>query len=241
LNGTEKEYRLKKKIADLTKGLPAELAQQVEAQVLANDALEQRVKKQEERVQKLKDLFNSISQSVGAAIEDSIVAAIDSAVDSTKDLGQALQEIASSLLKDVGRMLLRTGINSLMPTFAAGGRPEVGRASIVGENGPELFIPDTAGRVDGSEAFNAARQAMTTSSAVQSSTAALDREQEQIEMMNNPSSLDVRFETYSIGGMDVVTRDEAMKISEQSAKKARAQVFADMRNKPATRAQLGIG
>lgn len=215
----------------------------LEGLAATKEALKANVKeaeKQLERQKKMEELVGSVAQRVGTAIEDSIVSAIDAAVDGTKDLGQALQEIASSLLKDVGRMLLRTGINSLMPTFAAGGRPEVGRASIVGENGPELFIPDTAGRVDGSEAFNAARQAMTTSSAVQSSTAALDREQEQIEMMQNPSSLDVRFETYSIGGMDVVTRDEAMKISEQSAKKARAQVFADMRNKPATRKQLGL-
>lgn len=32
-------------------------------------------------------------------------------------------------------------------TFAEGGRPPVGRASLVGEKGPELFVPDTAGRI----------------------------------------------------------------------------------------------
>lgn len=31
--------------------------------------------------------------------------------------------------------------------FAGGGRPPLGRASIVGENGPELFVPDTAGLI----------------------------------------------------------------------------------------------
>lgn len=31
--------------------------------------------------------------------------------------------------------------------FAAGGRPPVGQAALVGENGPELFVPDTAGTV----------------------------------------------------------------------------------------------
>jgi hypothetical protein len=29
--------------------------------------------------------------------------------------------------------------------FAEGGRPPVGRASIVGERGPELFVPDSSG------------------------------------------------------------------------------------------------
>ena len=31
--------------------------------------------------------------------------------------------------------------------FADGGRPPVGRASIVGERGPELFVPDRAGTI----------------------------------------------------------------------------------------------
>jgi len=31
--------------------------------------------------------------------------------------------------------------------FANGGRPPVGRASLVGERGPELFVPSTAGTI----------------------------------------------------------------------------------------------
>ena len=34
-----------------------------------------------------------------------------------------------------------------MDSFANGGRPRVGRASIVGERGPELFVPGTAGSI----------------------------------------------------------------------------------------------
>src|SRR5690606_39266497 len=36
-------------------------------------------------------------------------------------------------------------ISGLIPGFASGGRPRVGMPAIVGERGPELFIPDTAG------------------------------------------------------------------------------------------------
>ena len=32
-------------------------------------------------------------------------------------------------------------------SFANGGRPPVGRASLVGERGPELFVPDSAGTI----------------------------------------------------------------------------------------------
>ena len=31
--------------------------------------------------------------------------------------------------------------------FADGGRPPIGRPSIVGERGPELFVPNTAGNI----------------------------------------------------------------------------------------------
>ena len=35
----------------------------------------------------------------------------------------------------------------MIPGFANGGRPSVGRPSIVGERGPELFVPDRAGTI----------------------------------------------------------------------------------------------
>lgn len=38
--------------------------------------------------------------------------------------------------------------------FAAGGNPPVGKPSVVGENGPELFVPRTAGTVIPNDAFN---------------------------------------------------------------------------------------
>ena len=34
-----------------------------------------------------------------------------------------------------------------MSSFANGGRPPVGRPSIVGERGPELFVPNSAGTI----------------------------------------------------------------------------------------------
>jgi hypothetical protein len=34
-----------------------------------------------------------------------------------------------------------------MPAYANGGNPAVGQASIVGERGPELFVPRTAGTI----------------------------------------------------------------------------------------------
>lgn len=54
-------------------------------------------------------------------------------------------EGAGSLFGDLGSIFNADGFG--LPGFAGGGRPTVGRASWVGENGPELFIPDMPGRI----------------------------------------------------------------------------------------------
>ena len=72
----------------------------------------------------------------------------------TRTLGEA----ARSILQGIASDLLRLGINTLLksttlgifknlPTFAAGGSPPVGKPSKVGEKGPELFVPSTAGTI----------------------------------------------------------------------------------------------
>ena len=72
----------------------------------------------------------------------------------TRTLGEA----ARSILQGIASDLLRLGINTLLKGtgigifknltgFAAGGRPPVGRPSIAGERGPELFVPSTAGTI----------------------------------------------------------------------------------------------
>ena len=76
------------------------------------------------------------------------------AINGTRSLGEA----AKSIVNDLANSLLRLGINTLLkstgfgifsnlPGFANGGRPPVGRASVVGEKGPELFVPSTAGTI----------------------------------------------------------------------------------------------
>lgn len=88
---------------------------------------------------------------------------------------EELDKVAEAFLKDLARMATRrlitdplskaagdffSGIDlgtifssgpgsytGSMAAFAGGGRPPVGRASLVGEKGPELFIPDSAGTI----------------------------------------------------------------------------------------------
>ena len=98
--------------------------------------------KEQEEIQKVKDLYDSIASS----IETGLVDAIEGAINGTKTLG----DVARSVFAQIQRSLIQFGVNAFLggigiPGFANGGRPPVGRASIVGEKGPELFVPDRAG------------------------------------------------------------------------------------------------
>ena len=110
---------------------------------LSDDDLEKQLK-QISNLEKVEALY----QQIGSAIEDGIVDALEGAINGTKTLG----EVANSVFAQIQRSLLQFGVNSLLgaigiPGFANGGRPPVGRASIVGERGPELFVPDKAGTI----------------------------------------------------------------------------------------------
>jgi len=59
-------------------------------------------------------------------------------------------------------------------------------------------------------------------------------------MMNNPAPIDIRYDTTVINDVSYVTEEQMRASNREAVKEARARVFADMRNKPATRAQVGI-
>ena len=98
----------------------------------------------------IKTAFEQIGDSIATGVSDALVGAIQG----TKSLGEA----ARGILNDISSQLLRLGINTLLKGtslgifsnltgFAAGGRPPVGRPSLVGEKGPEIFVPSTAGTI----------------------------------------------------------------------------------------------
>ena len=91
---------------------------------------------------------DSLYASIASTVETGLVDAIEGAINGTKTLG----EVASSVFAQIQRSLIQFGVNSFLgaigiPGFANGGRPPVGRPSIVGERGPELFVPDRAGTI----------------------------------------------------------------------------------------------
>ena len=109
------------------------------------------IKQNAEKAKELNNAFKKIGEDIGTGITD----ALADAVEGTRTLGEA----ARSILNDIASSLLRLGINAALTGlfggtkfgsflgFANGGRPPVGRPSIVGEKGPELFIPKTSGTI----------------------------------------------------------------------------------------------
>lgn len=95
------------------------------------------------------DLFNAVTSNMNSAI--------DNFVDNGK---LSFSDLATSMIKDMLKIELKASMMNLMNIgkqsgfsfssmlgFADGGDPPVGVPSIVGENGPEVFIPKTAGTV----------------------------------------------------------------------------------------------
>ena len=109
------------------------------------------IKENTEKAKELNDAFKKVGEDIGSGITDALVGAIEG----TRSLGEA----AKSILNDIASSLLRIGINAALSGlfggtgfgkflgFANGGRPPVGKPSVVGERGPELFVPRSAGTV----------------------------------------------------------------------------------------------
>jgi len=114
------------------------------------DISDKKTKKIEESTNGVSEAFVQIGDSIATGISDALVDAILQ----TKSLGEAARGILQGIARDLLRLGINTALGSIfggpfkkLPGFAAGGRPPVGRPSIVGERGPEIFVPNTAGTI----------------------------------------------------------------------------------------------
>ena len=102
--------------------------------------------------QKMKTNFELVGETIASGVTDNITAAILQ----TKTLGEA----AKNILNDLANTLVKLGVNTILGSIAPGifgglpmlkfarcGRPPTGKASLVGEKGPELFVPKSSGTI----------------------------------------------------------------------------------------------
>ena len=220
---------------------------------------------------KFDELLEQTGQRVASALTDTIGTAIDGLISGADDLNKKLQEIASTLLRDVGMMFLRAGINAAagpgglfgpngLPGFADGGVIPMGTTAVVGEKGPEIVHTRPGGTVvTPNDAFADAAAAMSTpgtskayadsaeamemaTATMTSNFAAAQERKDMAEAAANAESSTSRItlDTQVINRVEYATIDQVMQVGQQSAKKAKADVYREMRNRPAVRGKTGV-
>ena len=137
------------KINDLT----TKFGEKIDENADKTDNLKNKIKDTQTETGKLNDAFEKIGDTLATGVSQALVGVVQG----TKSLADA----ARNILSTIANQFLTLGINTFLfsafggstglfknlPTFAAGGRPPVGKPSIVGERGAELFVPTTAGTI----------------------------------------------------------------------------------------------
>jgi len=117
-----------------------------------NKKQEEALRKQQQEAQRLEQIYASLGQTIASGVTDMIGAAMDK----TKSLADA----ASNMLRNLANQLLQVAVNTALfslfpgsslfknlPRFADGGSISGGKPAIVGERGPELFMPGRSGSI----------------------------------------------------------------------------------------------
>ena len=137
---SEKDFQTQMRIQEILKGTKDITEDQIKDKLDQLNVLNE----EQEMLQKTRELYNSIGQT----IESGIVDALEGAINGTKTLG----DVASSVFAQIQRSLLQFGVNSFLsalglPGMANGGPVKGGQPYIVGEKGPELFTPNSSGNI----------------------------------------------------------------------------------------------
>jgi len=118
---------------------------------------EKQDKKNEEQLERIKTLYGSIANT----IETGLVDAIQGAINGTKSLG----DVARSVFAQIQKSLIQFGVSSFLGGLpgevgkffsgerANGGPVLSGKSYLVGERGPEIFTPNTAGMISSNKSI----------------------------------------------------------------------------------------
>ena len=146
LDGRLEEEQLEQRLNKILENNKDLTREQVEQSLQGTAALKEQVK----ALEKLESMYASIGQSISSGIVD----ALSAAVEGTKSLA----DVASQTLRQVANILLQFGVNTALGGIpglesffggkrAAGGPVSGGTPYMVGEKGPELFVPNTSGNI----------------------------------------------------------------------------------------------
>ena len=235
LAGRGEEEEILQEIEGIMKDLPKKERGRVEALVRGNKERE----KELEKMREIEEFQKQIADRIKSGLEDALVGTLDAAIDKTKDLGEELQKIASSLLKDLGRMFLRAGINGLggltgLPGFAEGGYVTGPTPALVGEGGePEFVIPQS--KMNGAMLRwgrgQTGNQVLADGGEMGGGGSAL---------ADQPPQINISGGVMQVGGEDYVRMDQIPTIIAQSAKAGEAKALRSLQMSPSARRMAGV-
>ena len=252
LNGTEDVLEAEREIAKLkAQGISGAEAtslvdtkRQLEEQVAAQD--------------KAKESAEQLAGSIASSLTSSLRGLIDGSMSAEEALSNAFKGIADAFLDMAMQMIQQwlqmqimglvgsffgggiggggggfgvTPLTSGMNFFADGGRPPMGEVSLVGERGPELFVPDTPGTVYSNEQSKSMLASSQYGPGNESMSAA-----------STPSNYNINYNgpTLNFNGDDYIPRSEAQSLIAAGAKQGEARTLNSLRNKRSTRSRIGI-
>jgi tape measure domain-containing protein len=163
---SNEQITLEQKILDIKKQFEPEDAKQLIKLLEKNEKLKDSIDLMEEEKKKAEELKQKFSD-IGEEIETSIKDNLRDSITGAQSFGEAMTNILNKIRdKNIDTQLDKAfsgfqdnfkksggkGIGGFLGgilggLFANGGRPPVGKASIVGERGPELFVPKVAGTI----------------------------------------------------------------------------------------------
>ena len=174
--------------------------------------------------------------------------------------GEAVNPKSLDAIQGYSGVGANTDVSGLVVGRANGGPVSANTPYIVGERGPELFVPFQQGNITSNEDLEAqmrdtrsANMAFSSSNsfqqlqsvnlpftrnAEQSSMVAAERETAQA--INNPAPINVRFESQVINGVEYVTAEQHRQGMTQAAERGRAMTLTTLQNSPRTRSKVGI-
>jgi len=224
---------------------------------------ERREQDAKEQAERLKNLYRGVVNTIEDGIVDAISVGINGLINGTKELDQALKEIAAGVLQDIGKMLVRFGVNMLMrgvfpgafanggvftangiQPFASGGvvnKPTLfpfaeggtTRTGLMGEAGPEAIMPLRR---------NSAGRLGVEASGLRDAMGAAPGS------AGGSPVLNMSFETSTINGVEYVSRDQleaAMAVTRRQAtrdgaNRGMSMTMDRLQQSPSARRKVGI-
>jgi hypothetical protein len=139
--------------------------------------------------------------------------------------------------------------------FAEGGYPPVGQPSIVGEEGPELFVPGQPGMIVPNDMFEATRSALggggggsaafDENREAMNNVTTIERERKLERLLSSGAgSTEIRYNRVGSGDLPFVTEDNMLQATriaaQEGARLGQARTLAALKNNPGTRRSVGI-